>query len=433
MNRTKIAAFCLLFLPAAIFSEPRTKSDLSEHNTIRLNDKSSKQPVETEEIPENIDDIFDDAEDTQISEEQEKASEKSQKENAKPKIFSYNGSLSAGAGYVVQVAPEITHSPYASFEARLGLALRPADVITMRTEMYAKFSDMKDDEGMEWKLDTLYLDYILLNTVYITVGRTGMKWGNARIFDTDILDDGLDTLTTDASILTTTKTESSQYFDAMVTVPIHHGQAQALLMYYPFSGTINEEDLCFAASVEYPFGPVAVNVFARSWAPNDEHRMDPALGVQISSEVSKFQIGAWGKINFNASRVQYSKAVLSVARVWEKPKIGFALEYQHVYNAVDYSRDATNSDAIAWSWTWRHVGGSDFSPLIQGFTDMQNACGAVIPGLSYTGLPFLTITLIAPIFYGDQTDVDYNDVTISSTSGTPTVMLGLIVKLKVTF
>lgn len=440
--RLRLMRFCLCIflvsmlcavLPQAIFAQRVPPS-----KTINLKNEDTTPP----EPIDDMDNIFDEAEDISVSDEEAAQQEAAYTETNKAEKFSYNGSLEAGIGGIEQISPDKEFSPYAAFEARLGLTLRPADILTIKTDAYAKFADMNKNNQMEWKLNTLYFDYILYDRVFITVGRTATQWGNARLFDTNILDDSSDTLLTDASVLDAPDTDNAQYFDAIVTVPINHGYVQTLMMYYPFSSGVTQNDLSFAAEVEYPFGPVAINLFGRTWADTDKHKMDPAIGAQLTAEIMKFHIGAWSKVNIGRKGPNYSKTVLSFYRMWDEIKIGFIFEYQLVYNNIKNKRladdpatknDASLSNAIALTWTWRHILGSDLSPMIQWFSDFENNCGAVVPGISWTGLPLVTVTFIAPIFYGNQTNVDYNDLYVSSTSGTPTVLLGVVAKLRVTF
>lgn len=434
-----ICRVTLVFLLCAFLAQGIVAQKVPESKTINLKPEDTAPP----EPIDDMENIFDDAEDISVSDEKAAEQETAYTEANQAEKFSYNGSVEAGVGGMAKTSPEKEFSPYAAFEARIGVTLRPADILTIKTDAYAAFADMNKENQMEWKLNTLYFDYILYDKVFITVGRTATAWGNSRMFDTNILDDSSNTLITDASVLEAPDTDNAQFFDAIVTVPINHGYVQTLMMYYPFSSGITQNDLSFAAEVEYPFGPVAINIFGRTWADTDKHKMDPACGAQLTAEIMKFHLGAWSKVNIGRKGPNYSKTVLSVYRMWdEQPKIGFIFEYQLVYNNIknkineddpSTKNDAAVSNAIALTWTWRHIFGSDFSPMFQMFNDFENNCGAFIPAVSWTGLPLVTITFIAPIFYGNQTNVDYNDLYITSTSDKPSVLLGVVAKLRVTF
>lgn len=416
--------------------DPTSKTEISTEGEDDTEVEDSEEDVnEFDDLlfADDMDDIFNDAEDTEISDEEAtKQEQQNTVSNLTFKKFTYSGFVTASAGYIKEIQPEDDDKPCAEFEVHLNGVLRPDKILTVKSEVAVAFP------GMTIDLKTLYFDYVLYDRAYLTVGRTAMKWGNARIFDSDILDDGINTLETNASVLTTIKTEASQQFDVILTIPIVRGQFQTLAMYYPFSTTVARDDVCYAASIEYPIGPLSFNLFGRTWAKTDTNKMDPCFGLQISGDLFGFQFGAWGKANISRSddyQATYAKAIISIARSWEFPKIGFAIEYQHTYNAltVDIENDVLHSNAIAWSWTWRRMFGTQFAPAFQGFVDIENKCGAVIPGLSFTGLPLITLTFIAPVFYGNQHDIEYNKINVDSTAGQKTVLLGLILRLNVGF
>lgn len=417
---------------------------LPEADTIYLNEEKGETP----DAIDDVDNIFDDAEDISVSDEQEVKQEQVNAVTNTPDKFTLNGSLSAGAGGVRWITPDPHNSPYAALEAHCAITIRPADILTIKSDVQAKFSGQTPNSALSWTLNTLFFDYILLDKVFITVGRTATSWGSTRLFDTNILDDGKFTVNTDSSVLDSTKTVASQYLDAMVTIPLGHGHIQALMMYEPFdteSATAN--DLSYAAEVEYPFGPIVLNLFGRTWSDNDPAYMSPAVGIKLTSEIAKFHLTGWSEVNVRRNGwPQYAKNVISVSRVWDEPyRIGVVFEYQMTYNNLDDEdinariADGTMQDvamfsnAIAWTWTWRHIFGSNFAPMIQCFNDFENNCGAIIPGISWTGLPLVTISLVVPVFYGDQTNVSYNEQIVDSKSGSPTVLAGLVVRLSVSF
>lgn len=440
--------FSLPILLCAFAVHSAIAQRLPETQTIYLNEEKNE---ETEPI-DDVDSIFDEAEDISVSEEQEAQQVVQSAEVNQIDKFSLNGSLLAGVGGIRWITPDAENSPYAALEAHCSLTIRPADILTFKSDVEAQFSGQNPAAQMSWTLNTLYFDYILLDKIFITVGRTATAWGSARLFDTNILDDGKFTVNTDASVLDSTKTVASQYLDAMVTIPIGHGHIQALMMYEPFTKEdgvykASANDLSYACEVEYPFGPIVVNLFGRTWADPDPAHMTPAVGMQITSEINKYHLTGWGKMNISTSGLpRYAKGVLSVSKVWDEPyRIGVVFEYQLTYNNLDDSdineriENGTMNgskkfaNAIAWTWTWRHIFGSDFAPMVQCFNDFENKCGAIIPGLSWTGFPLITISLVSPIFYGDQKNISYNEQIISSESGTPTVLVGLIVRLSVSF
>lgn len=441
----RAAAICLLcaLLAEGVFAQ----QIIPEPETIYLNEEkeSSLDAID------DVDDIFDEAEDVSVSEEQEVKQEEANKEANKAEKFTLGGSLLAGMGGIWWITPDNDRSPYAELEAHMGVTMRPADILTIKSDVQAKFSGANPGDAIEWKLNTLYFDYILLDKVFVTVGRTATTWSCTRLFDSNVLDDGIYTVNTDSSVLDTTKTVTSQYLDAMVTIPLGHGRIQAIAMYEPFTkedgkykGTAN--DLCYAAELEYPLGPVVVNFFGRTWADPDPAHMSPAVGMRLTSDIAKFHFIAWGKMNVRRHGMpQYAKGILGMSRLWDEPRIGVIFEYQLTYNNLDDDRIKESiaqgtmeeteklANAIAFTWTWQHIFGSDFAPMLQGFFDFENKCGAFIPSLSWTGLPLVTASFIVPVFYGNQTNVTYSGQIIDSKAGEPTVLMGIVLRLSVSF
>lgn len=443
---SRLIAVCILC--AFIAQGAMAQQIVPGPETIYLNE-NEEEPLQSID---DVDNIFDEAEDISVSDEQEAQQEEASRQANKQEKFSLGGSLLAGIGGIWWITPDGDTSPYAELEAHMGVTMRPADILTIKSDVQAKFSGSDPGASIDWKLNTLYFDYILLDKVFVTVGRTATTWSCTRLFDSNILDDGIYTVNTDSSVLDTTKTVASQYLDAMVTIPLGHGRIQALIMYEPFTKNSSgkyvgtADDLCYAAEVEYPFGPVVVNLFGRTWADPDPAHMTPVLGAKLTSDIAKFHCTAWGKMNVRRHGMpQYAKGILSASRVWDRPKIGVVLEYQLTYNNLDDERIdariesgsmeevAKFSNAIAFTWTWQHIFGSDFAPMLQGFFDFENKCGAFIPGISWTGLPLVTASFIVPMFYGDQTNITYSDQIINSTSDEPTVLMGLVLRLSISF
>ena len=395
----------------------------------------------------DLDSLFEEAEDTTGTEATSTELPKQTAVEISP-IFKLNSSINAKLGFVEQCYPEEDHWPYAYFKGTLGATARPSSDLCIRAEGYVKFPKMA------FVLDTFYFDYIMMNRLYVTAGRTNITWGNAHLFDTNVLDDKRGDVT-DVSIFDTDNddekaddnTSSSHPFYAIATIPIRHGQLQMLAKYIK-SDEIDPAYVSYGMSFEYPVKGFALNVFVRTWpdyketggsddCPNSEY-MDPAVGAQITGELLNFHLTAWGKAHLPKSDpldFSYAKFVGGIGRIWTAPeKIGFLAEYQYTYNNMLDKDESENrfSNNVAFTLQWRKMLGSRFSPTIQWYHDIEDRCGSVIPSVSVSGLPYANVTFLAPIFYGNQS-VSYNNFTVTSTSDKPAVLLGIMFTIDASF
>lgn len=380
-------------------------------------------------------------------------------------IISFNGSVTSSLGILSYISDIVektddsdeslsfsdVFSPFATFESTFGFTARPSDIFTFRGTLKAKFPDtnagtnsIKIATDISLALSQLYFDYVLARHVYITIGRTNSNWNVSNIFDTNILNDGKrKNGDISYSVFDTGNKSDSQLFDAIVLVPIWHGQVQAVGMYgnYGTAGNnIKTENLSYAGSLEFNFREFSFSLFARKWADNDSRNMSPALGASLSGDIKGWHFFAWGKFHFTPhlndfDGFKYIKAVGGIRKYWDMQKIGLMMEYQYVYNR-DYqtNEDLIHMNTVALELIWRHVGGTHFSPAVLWAQQINQpyAAGELIPSLSWDGLRYATIRFVAPFFYGNKTTT-YQNITIISTETSPKFLIGIILSLKVNF
>jgi len=356
----------------------------------------------------------------------------------------FNGSVKANLGYIQKIQPEKEKSPYASFYASLGFTARPSSILCLKGDVLAKFPDM------EWDVRTLYFDYIMLDRVYLTAGRTDTKWGNSFIFDTNILDDTfLDK--SDSSVLDVEDDDDfSKDFFGIATVPIGRGEIQAVAQYYykDREQKLDKENLSFAGSIEYPFGMFSLKAFMKTWPDSitKNQKITPAVGLEFSGDIFDWHVTAWGKLHtdvpdkkilyssytWKKEDFDYAKFVGGVSRLWQfgkaPQKIGFVSEFETNFDNTDKLKGAEITNNVAFTGSWRHIAGGIVSASVQWFHCIDDSYGSVIPSLSFSGLPHGTVSFLVPVFYGNQTTT-YNKVDIVSTEHKPAVLVGLVLSL----
>ncbi len=374
--------------------------------------------------------LFDDASDMQGTESEPVTSAETTPSQDKKKIELY-GKFNARMGGITKVYPDSYTSPFAAFENYLGFTAKPFDDVTVRGQVYTCFPDFSI------AIDSLYFDYIMSDFLYISAGATGTGWGNSLLFDTNILDDSSE----DVTKLFDTAHYSTKRFDAILTVPVGKGQLQGIGMYNGADTTeLSSSYLSYAAAFEYPIGPVSVKVFGRRWANYDSHRMDPAAGIELTTDLMGNHVTLWGKVHapkkaildLDFDGISYAKFVGGVSRLIDADtmgKLGFAAEYQFIYDASK-AKDKRKSNNIGTTFAWRHIADTDFSGAFQWFFDWDEKSGYFIPSLVFSGLRHVDITFVMPIIYGGAS-YTYNNSTFTSEKETPVVLMGLIFSLSV--
>ena len=387
-------------------------------------------PQDYEDYESSVDDIFNDVGDSELSEEQveDKQSMEPSFSTGSP-VISFYGHFNAAAGLVEKIRPDTNTNMGMTFNNTLGFTAHPAPEFTIQGAVRTEFPDF------DISLSHLYFDYILAEKVYISVGATAKSWGNSRIFDTNILDDE-DYSEPKIFDLSFTPTRR---FDTSITIPIGYGQIEALAMYKGSDiPEVSKENIAYAAEVEYPIGPFAVSLFARTWAKRDTQRMQPAFGLSVTTDLLGNHITLWGKVHAPRGKVQedisYAKFVGGISRLWDLDdigKMGFAAEYQFIYDSHTGGGSTTSSE-LAFTAAWSHMFRSDVSPSVQWYLNIDNMSGYVIPSISYTPFKYLTVTLVAPVLYNGGS-YSYNSVTYTSSANSVTALLGLIFTLSVDY
>lgn len=407
----------LVFLSPALnvcFAQQSQPSDSSESDFGDLDEMD------------DLDDLFADAEDVEDAVETEPVVSAPSSTGS---AIKFTGSVSANLGLLAQITPSFDLTPYASFSSSIGFTATPSNKLTVKGKATASFPDMK------LSISTLYLDYILLDKAYISVGRTNTSWGNSQIFDTNILDDKKNDPYFDSKMfLSGVPDNGSGYFNAIATVPIGKGQIVALGSYESTSATLSKKNMGAAVSVEYPILGFSVNVFGKYFSEAESGKQkSPALGLEVTGDIFDWHLTMWGELNenFESMTTDYARAVCGISRFWQSnPRMVLTLEYQFLYDNQDSKNELRND--LGAKWAWSHVNGSQFSPSLQCYLNITDLNGIVVPGVTYTGLKHTQVTLTTPVLFGNQA-ISYNGANITSTNGMPTILIGAVVSISASF
>ena len=370
--------------------------------------------------------LFDDAEDSQGVESAPVTTAASSSSSDEKKI-DWWGQLNARGGMIFKMFPEGTMTPFAMMSNTLGFTAKPFEDFVVRGSFYSEFPEFKFD------LTTLYFDYIMNDKLYITAGKTGTAWGNSQIFDTNLLDDE-----GDGKIINpyTDETATGDRFDAIFTLPIWKGEIQGVGM-YSIGSELSRDNLSFAGRIQYPFGPVSVELFGRKWATSDKYWMEPAAGMSLTTDIFRNHVSLWGMTHFDPDHpldfglMRFVGGLSRIIETNSRGKIGFAAEYQLTYDP-DKPEDDRMTHDIGLTLGWSHAMGSKFSPAVRWWYNPISKQGYVLPSLTFTGLRHVDITLTAPYIFGGAT-YKYGNVSWSSTPDEPLLVFGLIFSLSVPY
>lgn len=383
-----------------------------------------------ESVDEDLWGMFDEAEDVQ-GVESAPVTDSPSKGTSDEKKFEWWGYFTASGGLTFQMFPEGSTAPFAIFQNTLGFTAKPFDDMVVRGSFYSEFPEFNFD------LKTLYFDYIMNDKLYVTAGKTGTAWGNSQIFDTNLLDDEGDGRVVNPYA---DKTDTGQRFDAILTLPIWKGEIQGIGM-YSIGNEISKDNLSYAAKIQYPFGPVSLELFARKWATSDAYWMQPAVGASLTTDILKNHINLWGMTHFSLDDVKnfdfkpgLSRFVGGVSRIIETNawgKFGIAAEYQMTYDP-DKPEDDRMTHDIGVTFGWSHAMGTDFSPAVRWWYNPISKQGYLLPSLTFTGLRHVDISLTVPYVFGGAT-YDNGKIKLTSTPDEPLVMFGLVFSISVSY
>lgn len=268
----------------------------------------------------------------------------------------FSGHLEAEAGFgVVFLDPDQNMNPtfsgYFNFNNNFNISARPHKSISVRGSIRTIFPSFTFD------LSELYVDVLLFDRMYLTIGRKSTSWGYTRLFGSrKIVDDYLLKDNPDARdprLFPNVLYDSGNYYTAMFRLPLWTGTISALAM-YPISSTwpqnINYKDLSYAFSVEMVFLKTSFNLFARFFErPVNLVEVRPHLyGLEVKRTILGVDFYLQGMMQGkyisqmgNINGYDVFVGTTGIYRYWDLKngmRIGGNFEYQYAFLPHNYEK-----------------------------------------------------------------------------------------------
>lgn len=405
-----------------VLSDTETVSDIQSDDGFLVSDNLLND--------ENFDELFDDIEDTDAI---VTSPDNSQNEGTSTKrgIFLTGNLESRLGGYFYAYPGDI--APAATFDSLISFASNPTQYFGIKGSLLANFPTM------EIGLYELYINYSLWDYVFVTAGKKEVKWGNARIFDTDILDDAngdsarhnANSKYNPENLLTDKlKNINDAKFTVMMSVPFWKFNLTGLVTYFDYHQVVNSDmdtsewakkiwgDFAYAAMLEANMSNVAFDIFFKSWADNHDEKLPPALGFDVNFQIQDihFYLQYFTHFDINGNDI-YLPKMKGTASIWwatrEKYNLGFVLEYQIVldwygleYDEVqrkDFDASKYLRQYLAFEGVWGRINGSQFTVAVKYFHDFDEQYGTIVPGLKiHDVLPNADLDFGVPVYYGSR-------------------------------
>lgn len=266
----------------------------------------------------------------------------------------FSGKLESEAGLGISfLDPDYDRKPnfggYFNFKNYLHISARPHKSISIRGSIRTLFPSFRLD------LYQLYVDALLFDKVYLTIGRKDTSWGYTRLFGSNkIVDEVLLENNPDARdvrLIPNVLFDSSNYYSAMVRIPLWTGTLTAMAM-YPISGTwpnkITYKDLSYAFSAEMIFLKTSFNLFARFFERTETIKdIRPHLyGLEVKRTILGVDFYLQGMMQAkhisqmgNIKGYDVFVATTGIYRYWDLKdghRIGGNFEYQYAFLPHNY-------------------------------------------------------------------------------------------------
>lgn len=230
-------------------------------------------------------------------------------------------------------------SGFFSLKNTLNMSIIPSSIFSIRGSVETGINN-----GFSLTVDSLYFNYLLLNTLYISAGKKTISWGNIRLFNSSYY--GCEK---HSVCLYSTGPQYANIF-AEDGVPL------ALDIKYPWSwGTLTfavtgksskeakPNDFNYYGSLEFSVLNTNFNLYAKRTAKNTNPLRNNLAGIEIKKTILGFDTYAQGivriknirQLNEKAS-YEYIVVTTGLYRLFDAfdPNIGFNIEYQYEYNPL---------------------------------------------------------------------------------------------------
>lgn len=347
MKRLLLLFLCVCTCGAILGQEISSETDTTEP-TQDLN--SEYEDLEEEDAFANL---FETAEDITV-ENQEPAnpiSVSADSNNMEPasNIFFRPLTLSGHMEAEIGVAGEFVNGDkkatgFLLFKNDLNLSARATKNLAIHGTIRAQYPNFS------LSIESLYFDYLLLDMVYISAGRKSTSWGYVQLLsDLSFFDFSFHRELEEEHkyIPTDIMSDSGKMLSLHVQVPMWTGTITGVLL-YPLGRTATPHfrDFTYVGSIEMTIWDTAINLFGRK-NPSRESELSangayrpPVLGLELKRSILGFDTYIQTVVAIENFRELQSingyESIISTAglyRAWEGfiPKIGFNIEFQHLY------------------------------------------------------------------------------------------------------
>ncbi len=252
---------------------------------------------------------------------------------------------------------------YFDFKNYIYFTTRPDKYLALKGVL--KTSMPEDDDDSETNnllyLYEMYIDYLMLNRIYITAGKKKSVWGNIRLFSSYYTDSDNDDATDDDTSdnvkdaqYTNVLYDSRDYISGIIKLPFGNHTITALAMYNEESSKSNPgtKDMSFAGSAEFIVFGTSINFFGRRFPLNygndSKNSQLPIVGIELKRTILGFDLygQSMARISDGYKLKNFFKGesggekmfnrVISTAglyRLWSDnaPYVGFNFEFQNIY------------------------------------------------------------------------------------------------------
>lgn len=238
-------------------------------------------------------------------------------------------------------------SGFFSLKNTLNMSIIPSPIFSIRGSVETGISN-----GFSLSVESLYFNYLLLNTLYISAGKKTISWGNVRLFNSSYY--GCEK---HSVCLYSTGPRYANIF-------VEDGVPLALDIKYPWAwGTLTfaatgqqssaakPNNFNYYGSLEFSVLNTNINLFAKRPAKNTSPVRNNLAGLEIKRTILGFDTYAQGIVRVKNIRklnekdsYEYVVVTAGLYRLFDSfdPNIGFNLEYQYEYNPsspeVHYNR-----------------------------------------------------------------------------------------------
>lgn len=432
-RRLSLLAVC--FLISTNLLSAQTAEDALSENQMETG-SSSDFVVNSDEVldlSEDFDSLFDDSEDTEAI---VTAPVDENKKDDKRRGIILTGNLESRLGGYFYVYPAEV-APGATFDSIVSFSSNPNQYFGIKGSLLANFPKM------EVGLYELYINYSLWDFAFITAGKKEVKWGNARIFDTNVLDDNSGKTNKEADrnknnpenlLLDNPLDKDDAKFTVMVSVPFWKFNLTGLVTYADYLNNYQPDkkptdewrkeiyrDFAYAAMLEANINNISCDFFFKSWALNDISYLPPAIGFDVNFQLRDFHFYLQYLTHLDTEKDRlFAPRMKGTASVWwatrDKINLGFVLEYQFILDWQGLGLEETEkADAskylkhyLAFEGVWGRINGSRYTLAVKYLHDFYEHYGTIVPGLKiHSILPNADLDFGVPLYYGSQFKVGF--------------------------